>query len=189
MKFLLGRANRVFIASSGQVLYPATQQDVDVLSQSTRNYPAPKDVEGGVIIRLVRLSDPVTSPVARTVRNAQVGIRGAEKWTFLGLGLISVSVVWSFGFWQLERMKWKKALIEQRKQRLYSPRVQVEGSPFPWNGASEEHAGKCVADFTHRVVDVRGVFDHTREQLVGPRAGEDVDGDFPTAALFRRSLF
>lgn len=172
-------------AVPGQVLYPAEKEDVEILSQSTLQYPSPRDVEGGVIIRLVRLSDPVTSPVARSVRNAQVGIRGSEKWTFLGIGLCCVSIVWSFGFWQLERMKWKRDLIELRKMRLRAPRIKINNSPFPWSGVSQitdENGSillkeKTIQDFNCRVVEARGVFDHKLEQIVGPRAGEDEIGN------------
>lgn len=65
-------------------------------------YPRPFEVEGSVIIRrqesgdpaharLVRLSDPVTSPVGRMVRNRQFGIRGNEKWQLLATGFVQIS--------------------------------------------------------------------------------------------------
>lgn len=92
----------------GQILYPATQEDVDILENSVRQYPNPRDCEGSTVIRLVRLSDPVTSPVARVMRNRQFGIRDNERWQLLGLGIFCASIVSSLGFWQLERMQWKK---------------------------------------------------------------------------------
>lgn len=138
-------------------------------------YPTPFQVEGSVIIRLVRLSDPVTSPVARTVRNRQYGIRGDEKWQLLATGAACFLLVSSLGMWQLKRMKWKKELIEMRRQRLAMPRIQVTGSPFPWKDQ--------VPDFIYRVVEVRGVFDHSNEMHVGPRPGADESGETTPGVL------
>jgi cytochrome oxidase assembly protein ShyY1 len=153
--------------TTGQVLWPATQEDIDILSDSDLMYPAPMEVEGSVIIRLVRLSDPVTSPVGRTVRNRQFGIRGNERWQLLTWGLVCTVGVYSLGVWQLYRMEWKRELLEMRRTRLAAPRVIVNTSPFPWTGN--------VDDFLYRVVQVRGVFDHQREMRVGPRPGLDDD--------------
>merc|ERR1719421_543296 len=101
--------------TTGQVLYPATPEDIEILSQSNRLYPRPLEVEGSVIIRLVRLSDPVTSPVARTIRNSQFGIRGNEKWKLLGIGAVCTVLVYCLGVWQLYRMEWKRDLLEMRR--------------------------------------------------------------------------
>merc|ERR1711953_1304848 len=101
--------------TTGQVLWPATKEDIEILSESKLLYPAPYEVEGSVIIRLVRLSDPVTSPVARVVRNRQFGIRGNEKWQLLCMGAVSCLFIYCLGFWQLKRMEWKRNLIEMRR--------------------------------------------------------------------------
>jgi len=142
-----------------------TEEDIEILSQSTLRYPAPMEVEGSTIIRLVRLSDPVTSPVGRTVRNRQFGIRGNEKWQLLGMGAICAVGLYSLGIWQFNKMEWKRQLIEMRRSRLSAPRLAVSSSPFPWTDQ--------VDDYVCRVVDVRGVFDHSREMRVGPRPGAD----------------
>eukprot|EP00747_Dinoflagellata_sp_TGD_P168870 gnl/TRDRNA2_/TRDRNA2_196305_c0_seq1.p1 gnl/TRDRNA2_/TRDRNA2_196305_c0~~gnl/TRDRNA2_/TRDRNA2_196305_c0_seq1.p1 ORF type:complete len:480 (+),score=68.75 gnl/TRDRNA2_/TRDRNA2_196305_c0_seq1:110-1549(+) len=155
--------------TTGQVLWPATKEDIEILSDSKLMYPAPYEVEGSVIIRLVRLSDPVTSPVARVVRNRQFGIRGNEKWQLLGMGVVCALGVYGLGIWQLRRMEWKKNLIEMRRTRLSMPRLSVNSSPFPWKDA--------VDDYVYRIVDVRGVFDYRREMLVGPRPGSDETGE------------
>lgn len=151
--------------TTGQVLWPATPEDIEILSESKLMYPAPYEVEGGVIIRLVRLSDPVTSPVGRTIRNRQFGIRGNEKYQLLAMGAVSACIVYSLGVWQLYRMEWKRELIEMRRTRLAMPRLNVTSSPFPWRDQ--------LQDYVYRVVDVRGVFDHRREMRVGPRPGTD----------------
>eukprot|EP00435_Cladocopium_sp_Y103_P068616 s173_g31.t2 len=155
--------------TTGQVLWPATKEDIEILSQSDQLYPRPFQVEGSVIIRLVRLSDPVTSPVGRMVRNRQYGIRGNEKWQLLATGFVCMLMVFSLGAWQLRRMKWKRDLIEMRRERLAMPRLQVSGSPFPWKDQ--------VPDYVYRVVEVRGVFDHDQEMHVGPRPGSDETGE------------
>lgn len=155
--------------TTGQVLWPATQEDIEILSDSQLLYPAPYEVEGSVIIRLVRLSDPVTSPVGRVMRNRQFGIRGNEKWQLLAMGAVSCLLIYSLGFWQLRRMEWKRDLIETRRTRLAMPRLKVEASPFPWREQKE--------DFMYRVVEIRGVFDHEREMLVGPRPGTTLEGE------------
>jgi len=151
--------------TTGQVLWPATKEDIEILSNTSLMYPSPMEVEGSVIIRLVRLSDPVTSPVGRTVRNRQFGIRGNEKWQLLMMGAVCTLFVYGLGVWQLYRMEWKKNLIEMRRTRLAESRLVVNTSPFPWKDN--------VQDYIYRVVDVMGVFDHRREMRVGPRPGFD----------------
>eukprot|EP00746_Dinoflagellata_sp_MGD_P003274 gnl/MRDRNA2_/MRDRNA2_106364_c0_seq1.p1 gnl/MRDRNA2_/MRDRNA2_106364_c0~~gnl/MRDRNA2_/MRDRNA2_106364_c0_seq1.p1 ORF type:complete len:451 (-),score=48.94 gnl/MRDRNA2_/MRDRNA2_106364_c0_seq1:14-1366(-) len=167
--------------TTGQVLYPATPEDIEILSQSKRLYPRPLEVEGSVIVRLVRLSDPVTSPVARVVRNAQFGIRGNEKWQLLGIGLVSASILYTLGVWQLQRMKWKRDLVELRRSRLAMPRVKVAGSPFPWHD--------CVEDYEYRIIELRGVFDHRNEMKVGPRPGTDDSGETNPGYLMVTPLY
>lgn len=147
-----------------QVLYPAEKEDIDILVESDVKYPRPIEVEGGVIIRLVRLSDPVTSPVARTVRNRQFGIRDNEKYKLLGWGILAAAGLSSLGFWQLRRMKWKAGIIEMRRERLAMPReVVTHGNPLPWAEKPDEWA--------YRTVELHGVLDVNREMLVGPRPG------------------
>lgn len=155
--------------TTGQVLWPATPEDIEILSKSSLLYPTPYEVEGSVIIRLVRLSDPVTSPVARTIRNRQFGIRGNEKYHLLAMGAVSAAIVWTLGFWQLQRMEWKRKLIELRRERLSMPRIKVLTSPFPWTDN--------IQDYVYRMVEVRGIYDHTKEMWVGPRPGSNELGE------------
>jgi len=155
--------------TTGQVLWPATEEDIAILSESKLLYPAPYEVEGSVIIRLVRLSDPVTSPVSRVIRNRQFGIRGQEKWQLLAMGAVCALFIYGLGFWQLKRMEWKQKLIEMRRSRLAMPRIEVMSSPFPWKDQVEEYA--------YRIVEARGVFNHKREMHVGPRPGTDDSGE------------
>ena len=149
--------------TTGQIIYPAEEEDIEILSQSKLKFADPRLTEGSVVIRIVRLSDPVTSPVARVQRNRFFGIRGYEKWTFLAWGLCVSLAVASLGVWQLRRMDFKAKLIERRRNRLNQPRVAVSESPFPW---SENN----LVDWEYRPVEVRGVFDHSKEMYIGPRS-------------------
>merc|ERR1712151_335987 len=65
-------------------------------------------------------------------------------------------------------MEWKRDLIETRRTRLAMPKIFVSSSPFPWRDQ--------VQDFIYRVVEIRGVFDHSKEMFVGPRPGADDTG-------------
>ena len=149
--------------TTGQVIYPAEEEDVEILSNSKIKFADPRLTEGSVVIRIVRLSDPVTSPVSRVVRNRFFGTRGYEKWTFLAWGLCVSLGVGSLGVWQLRRMDYKAKLIERRQKRLNLPKVTVTKSPFPWN----EHN---LVDWEYRPIEMTGVFDHSKEMFVGPRS-------------------
>jgi cytochrome oxidase assembly protein ShyY1 len=149
--------------TTGQMIYPAEEEDIEILSQSKVKFADPRMTEGSVVIRIVRLSDPVTSPVSRVARNRFFGIRGTEKWTFLAWGLCASLGVASLGVWQLRRMDYKAKLIERRQKRLNVPKTIVKSSPFPWNENN-------LVDWEYRPVEVTGVFDHSREMFVGPRA-------------------
>lgn len=149
--------------TTGQVIYPAEEEDVEILSNSKLKFADPRLTEGSVVIRIVRLSDPVTSPVSRVQRNRFFGIRGYEKWTFLAWGLCMSLAVASLGVWQLRRMDYKAKLIERRQKRLNLPREIVKASPFPWNENN-------LIDYEYRTVEVTGVFDHSKEMYVGPRS-------------------
>uniref|UniRef100_A0A0G4FSH5 SURF1-like protein n=1 Tax=Chromera velia CCMP2878 TaxID=1169474 RepID=A0A0G4FSH5_9ALVE len=147
----------------GQVLYPATPEDIEILRDSVHKYPIPMEMEGSTVIRIVRLSDPVTSPVGRSVRNRIYGTRKGEKYKFLVYGIVVTLALIGAGVWQLKRMKWKADLIEMRRERLAMPRVKVDGTPFPWTGKMDEWA--------YRTVELHGVYDLAREMKIGPRPG------------------
>ena len=149
--------------TTGQVIYPAEEEDVEILSQSKIKFADPRLTEGSVVIRIVRLSDPVNSPVFRVARNRFFGIRGHEKWTFLAWGLCVSLGVASLGVWQLRRMEYKAKLIERRQKRLNVPKFFLHSSPFPWNENN-------MVDWEYRSIEVQGVFDHSKEMFVGPRS-------------------
>ncbi|CAD7967123.1 unnamed protein product [Amoebophrya sp. A120] len=153
----------------GQTLFPAEKEDIEILSASNRLYAHPRWCENATILRIVRLSDPVTSPVYRTNRNLNPGAHGTAKYDRFGYGLFFACWAFSLGFWQLERMEYKKYLVELRAKRLAMPLVRLEKSPFPWRDGIE--------GWEYRVVQTRGVFEHKKEMWVGPRAQGDPAGN------------
>lgn len=155
--------------TTGQVIYPAEPEDIELLSKSKALYPHPLQVENSTIVRIVRLSDAVISPVRRVFHNMQPGLRGNEYWKIMGVGIFLAGTTLSLGFWQLRRMDWKRELIEIRKHRLSLPRTFVRESVFPWTSD--------MKNWEYRCVEVKGVFDHTREQYIGPRPGGDPASD------------
>ncbi|PHJ18039.1 surf1 family protein [Cystoisospora suis] len=164
----------------GQRLLPCTQKDIEILSSSSVRYPNPQEVEGGVVVRLVRLQDPVTSPVLRSVRNRQYGIRGNERWWILGVGMLGTCVLAGLGVWQLSRMQWKQKLIDYRRRQLRRPPVWIKSEPFPWVPAEcGEKGGKKISDgadsspASDTAHDREGTgTDHAAEQEAGSHSGQ-----------------
>jgi surfeit locus 1 family protein len=71
----------------------------------------------------------------------------------LGFALLFAGFV-ALGVWQVARLQWKLALIDQVQQRLAAPPVAAPGPPaWPTLGPSD----------AYRRVRVAGVFDHDRE--------------------------
>jgi len=60
-------------------------------------------------------------------------------------------------------MNQKRDLIELRRSRLSQPTTIVDSSPFPWSKNPEE--------YSYRLIQMRGVFDLSKEMQVGPRPG------------------
>ena len=144
-----------------QVLYPASQEEIEILSRNKNLFSDPQKVQDSIIIRIVSLADPVTSPVGRVFRNRQFGIRDDEGYQVLATGLCISALLCSLGFWQLRRMEFKRKTIELRRDRMAQPLIACNQSPFPWS--------QDVASWEHRQVQVRGMFDSRREILIGPR--------------------
>ncbi|CAD7952881.1 unnamed protein product [Amoebophrya sp. A25] len=160
----------------GQTLYKAERKDIEILSQTDAQYVMPWANENSTILRVVRLSDPVVSPVYRAIRNYRItggGARGASqnflKYEKFAYGVACACIFFSLGCWQLERMHYKKRLIDLRARRMSQPVHVLEKSPFPW--------AKDIGDWEYRVIQTRGVFDHKRELFVGPRVQADRTGN------------
>jgi surfeit locus 1 family protein len=67
----------------------------------------------------------------------------------------------SLGVWQLKRYKWKSELVAKRRMSLDAPATQLSKLPT----TDEE-----VQKWQYKPISVEGVFDHSREILVGPRS-------------------
>lgn len=164
----------------GQRLLPCTQKHIEILSSFSVRYPNPQEVEGGVVVRLVRLQDPVTSPVLRSVRNRQYGIRGNERWWILGVGMLGTGLLAGLGMWQLGRMQWKQKLIEYRRRQLRRPPVWIKSEPFPWvpaecggKGEKKTSDGAGSSPVSETARDREGTSaDHAGEQEGGSHGGQ-----------------
>jgi surfeit locus 1 family protein len=77
---------------------------------------------------------------------------------FTVLALAGIAVLLGLGTWQLDRLRWKEALIAERSAAYALPPVRLTGSP-----AEEEVAA-------WRRVTLTGAYLYGREVLVGPRA-------------------
>ncbi|VDK81745.1 unnamed protein product [Dibothriocephalus latus] len=72
--------------------------------------------------------------------------------------LICPLTAFSLGYWQIQRRKWKLALLEKIDNLLPSPPI-----PLP----KDAKASTDLPEF--QPVTVEGRFDHSREVLIGPR--------------------
>jgi cytochrome oxidase assembly protein ShyY1 len=145
-----------------QVIYPAGPEEIEIFTNNKNLFNDPQRVENSIVIRIIALADPVTSPIKRVFRNRQFGIRNDEGYHILSTGLCISFFFCSLGFWQLRRMEFKRKTIELRRHQMTQPMITCNASPFPW--------ASTIAEFEHREIQVRGVFDNRREILIGPRA-------------------
>lgn len=90
------------------------------------------------------------------------GLRSLRPWwQVLALGVLGLSgIAWlvSLGTWQLERLAWKRDLIERVEQRIHAPPVEAPG-PDRWPELTN-------AGIEYRRVTLRGRYLHDRETLV-----------------------
>jgi SURF1 family len=66
------------------------------------------------------------------------------------------------GSWQAYRYQWKVDLVEQRTQQLSAPPVDL-----PPGVHCEDVTGQGGVDLVGKRVRVKGVFDHSKEVLIG----------------------
>jgi len=84
--------------------------------------------------------------------------------------LLSIPVVtFGLGFWQTERLSWKRDLIKQLNTKKDTPAVEIP---------NELHE---IEDLEYQKVKVRGRYDHSKEQYIGPRSliHDGVEGESP----------
>ncbi|AFZ81365.1 hypothetical protein BEWA_007740 [Theileria equi strain WA] len=158
-----------------QWLYKASDKEVELFKKSKLLPTRPIDLENSIVIRLVSLNDPVTSPVHSAVLYSEYGLRKDE---FIKLMLTTIAVCCTFlylGFWQLKRREWKTQLLSQREKSLNSPRVRIDSfkdvskhfvpSDVPYNPNAVENKEHVL----YRQVEAHGVLDTNKWLLVGPR--------------------
>lgn len=88
--------------------------------------------------------------------------------------LLMVSVMLGLGFWQLERLEWKTALLERLS-------TQMAARPVPLPEKLEN-----PDDWEYRPVSMAGQYLYDREIMVGPRTLEGKNG-FHMVVPFRRA--
>jgi len=105
-----------------------------------------------------------------SVRNyTRTSGRGKSSWIFF-LALMPITA-FGLGTWQVQRLKWKKRLIESIDERLANDPIQFQGEM------------KNLDEFEYRKVIIRGQFIHGKEILVGPRIRDGKNGYFVITPL------
>ncbi|KAJ2551290.1 surf-like protein, partial [Coemansia sp. RSA 1933] len=84
-------------------------------------------------------------------------------------------IAFGLGTWQAQRLKWKLALLEEVNDRMHRRPIAL-----PLRVTQDE-----VDQNEYRRVIVHGVFDHSNEMLVGPRAMEGESGYMVVTPLVR----
>lgn len=79
-----------------------------------------------------------------------------DPWMSVG-AVLALAVLLSLGFWQVERLKWKNALIADVTARMAEEPVALEQLLGPYESAAD------LEEQVYRRVTVTGVFDHQKE--------------------------
>ncbi|WFD31659.1 surf-like protein [Malassezia sp. CBS 17886] len=82
------------------------------------------------------------------------------------LALVPLSTLW-LGFWQIRRLKWKVALIDELEGKL-----RMEPVRLPKN----INMDALDSEFEFRLIEVQGHYDPSRPLFVGPRTREGLKG-------------
>lgn len=77
---------------------------------------------------------------------------------------IALVILLTLGTWQLQRLQWKQALIEDMEAGLAAPPVTLPGSDVD------------LATYDYRRISVIGRYLHGKEQHLGPRQWKHVSG-------------
>ncbi|KAF7311055.1 SURF1-like protein [Mycena chlorophos] len=100
-----------------------------------------------------------------------------EPWltpTMVLLGFVPIFTL-GLGTWQLQRLQWKVALIDELEEKL---QLQAISLPKRINLA-------VLPEFVFRKVSLRGKWDHDHSMLIGPRTREGVHGANVVTPLVR----
>ncbi|KAJ2597101.1 diphthine synthase [Coemansia sp. RSA 1721] len=96
------------------------------------------------------------------------------SWKTLGLCAIPL-IALGLGVWQTQRLKWKLSLLDEVNDRMHRRPIALPMKITPDEINRNEY----------RRVIVHGVFDHSREMLVGPRSYETEPGFLVITPLVR----
>ncbi|KAJ1739297.1 surf-like protein [Coemansia sp. RSA 989] len=96
------------------------------------------------------------------------------SWKTVGLFTIPLAA-FALGTWQVQRLKWKRALLDDINDRMHRRPI-----PLPLRVSPDE-----IDRNEYRRVLVHGTFDHAAEMLVGPRAMEGEPGFLVVTPLVR----
>src|SRR5262249_284915 len=126
-------------------------------------------------------SNPADDPnFVSPLDKAPVYVRSSRRRHGWGILLLAIMPVTAFalGTWQIQRLQWKTALLARLEDNLVRPPL-----PLP------PHVDPDAVDaFDHRRVSTRGVFDHSKEMLVGPRMKDDKEGMMVVTPLVRKGV-
>ncbi|GAA99858.1 uncharacterized protein L969DRAFT_84203 [Mixia osmundae IAM 14324] len=84
-------------------------------------------------------------------------------------------VAFALGSWQIKRLRWKVALIDELEEKLQRDTLRLPRKVNP----------EAIPEFAWRKVYVEGEFDHSKEILLGPRTKDNVLGYFLITPLRR----
>ncbi|KAJ7293129.1 mitochondrial protein required for respiration [Mycena rebaudengoi] len=94
--------------------------------------------------------------------------------TMILLGTVPI-FTFALGTWQLQRLQWKVALIDELEEKLQLPPLSL---PKRINLS-------VIPEFVFRKVFLRGKWDHAHSMLVGPRTRDGVHGAHVVTPLIR----
>lgn len=95
----------------------------------------------------------------------------------MALLILMPVIAFGLGTWQVKRLKWKQELIATAEYQLSRPPLKL-----PLNVNAD-----AVSDFDYRRVLIEGVWDHSKEMLVGPRLHEGKNGFFVVTPIVRKN--
>ncbi|GAW81251.1 hypothetical protein, conserved [Plasmodium gonderi] len=115
-----------------QKLYKASEEEINLINKSERQYYLPLECENSTIIRLINIKNKVSSPIFRCVRNSRFGLRKNERIFFFFYSSLICSFCFLMGLWQYKKVGKKKFLIDYILHNLNKPIIGLGDSNFPW---------------------------------------------------------
>ncbi|TFK77331.1 mitochondrial protein required for respiration [Pluteus cervinus] len=131
--------------------------------------------------RLIRSGSVLRTRLAHSARADVPTIykQRKEPWLTPTMVLIGIMPVFTFalGTWQLHRLKWKVALIDELEEKLQLPPLRL---PNKINTS-------VLPDFVYRKVALKGRWDHAQSMIFIPRVRDGVHGAHVVTPLLREN--